>query len=60
MVKDDKRVPYRFGVLNSESIGAIHEATLEVLAETGALFEDDEAVELLASAGASVNNRQGG
>jgi trimethylamine--corrinoid protein Co-methyltransferase len=56
MARENKLAPYRLGVLDSESIGAIHEATLDVLAETGALFEDEEAVELLASAGAGVDD----
>jgi trimethylamine--corrinoid protein Co-methyltransferase len=54
MVVETKRVPYKLDVVNADEIGAMHEATLEVLAETGALFEEEEAVELLASAGAKV------
>jgi trimethylamine--corrinoid protein Co-methyltransferase len=53
---DEKRVPYRLGVLDADRIGAIHEATMEVLTETGALFEDGEAVELLSAAGAKVED----
>jgi trimethylamine--corrinoid protein Co-methyltransferase len=56
MVLDTKRVPYRLDVVDTDEISAMHEATLEVLAETGALFEDGEAVELLASAGADVDD----
>ncbi len=56
MARENKLAPYRLGVLDSESVGAIHEATLEVLADTGALFEDEEAIELLASAGAIVGD----
>jgi len=58
MAGETKRVPYELGVLDAEQISTIHEATLEVLAETGALFEDDEAVELLATAGAKVEDNR--
>jgi trimethylamine--corrinoid protein Co-methyltransferase len=56
MAREEKLAPYRLGVLDSESVDAIHQATLEVLADTGALFEDEEAIELLASAGAIVGD----
>jgi trimethylamine--corrinoid protein Co-methyltransferase len=56
MLMGSRRVPYALDVLDPASIDAIHEATLEVLSETGALFEDEEVLELLDSAGASVDD----
>lgn len=56
MVKDEKRVPYQLEVVDPDGIAAIHAATLEVLSEIGAFFEDEEALMLLSSAGAIVGD----
>lgn len=56
MGKDEKRIAYQLEVLSSDDIAAIHSGTLEVLSETGAFFEDGEAVMLLSSAGAAVGD----
>lgn len=47
-----KKIPYRLQALRADQIEAIHEATLEVLCETGAFLGDETAVRLLRSAGA--------
>lgn len=52
IVGDDKRVPYQLEAIDSEDIAAIHAATLEVLSETGAFYEEPETVALLTSEGA--------
>lgn len=52
MRKNDKKVPYRLEAVDSDDIAAIHAATLGILAETGALYEEPQALALLTSAGA--------
>jgi trimethylamine--corrinoid protein Co-methyltransferase len=55
MLERDRRILYRLEPIDLAGVQAIHAATLAVLADTGALFEDPEAVELLVSHGAKVN-----
>jgi len=50
---DNRQVPHQLAALDADGIAAIHAATLRVLSEAGAFFEDREAVDLLASAGAT-------
>ena len=52
----DRRVPYQLEVVDADGIAAIHAATIEVLSETGVIFEDPEVLELFSSAGAVVDN----
>jgi len=55
-VADERRVPHRLEVVDSDGVAAIHAATVEVLSETGVIFEDREALELLSSAGAEISD----
>ena len=55
-VNGERRVPYQLEILDSEGIAAIHAATVEVLSQTGAFFGDEEALTLLSSAGAVVDD----
>jgi trimethylamine--corrinoid protein Co-methyltransferase len=52
---DNRQVPYRLQVVDAEGIASIHDATIQVLWETGVVYEDEGALELLSSAGATVN-----
>jgi trimethylamine--corrinoid protein Co-methyltransferase len=47
-----RKTPYKLQVAGPQDLFSIHEATLDVLWETGAIFEDSTAVELLTAAGA--------
>ena len=53
---ESRQVPYRLEVLDSDGIAAIHAATVEVLSETGVVYEEKEAQDLLSSAGAVVDD----
>lgn len=48
-----------FSVLNDDQVHEIHQATLEVLYQTGVRVEDPDSRELLASAGAGVDQSTG-
>jgi trimethylamine--corrinoid protein Co-methyltransferase len=50
---DSRRIPYQLEAVDTGDIAAIHAATLRVLSEAGSFFEDQEAVDLLVSAGAA-------
>lgn len=50
-----KRVPYRLAVLTPGQVETIHKATLDVLWETGAYFEDPVSIQLLRCAGATCD-----
>jgi trimethylamine--corrinoid protein Co-methyltransferase len=49
---EKRQVPYRLQVVDPQGIAAIHDATVQVLSETGVAYEDEEALELLTAAGA--------
>jgi trimethylamine---corrinoid protein Co-methyltransferase len=49
-----RKIPYQLDATSSADIDAIHAASLEVLAETGAVYEEPEALRLLADAGATI------
>ncbi len=51
---DQRQVPYRLEAVDPKGVAAIHAATVEVLSETGVVYEDTEALELLTSAGAVI------
>jgi trimethylamine--corrinoid protein Co-methyltransferase len=55
-IGDERRVPYQLEVVDSDGLAAIHAGTVEVLSETGVIYEDPEALKLLASAGAVAND----
>ncbi len=46
-------------VLTEDRIDRVHEPTLKILAETGVVFWEHEAVEVLSAAGASVDRTTG-
>jgi trimethylamine--corrinoid protein Co-methyltransferase len=48
-------ITYKLEATHSQGIDAIHASTLDVLAEVGAFFEDEQAIELLRAAGANVD-----
>lgn len=50
--KANRQIPYQLRAVDADDIDAIHAATLRVLSEAGAFFEDQEAMDLLVSAGA--------
>jgi trimethylamine--corrinoid protein Co-methyltransferase len=52
-VNGERQVPYQLEIVDVDGIARIHAATLEVLAETGVIIDDSEALELLTSAGAT-------
>ena len=49
----------RIGVLSSSDLDAIHAETLKVLEQTGVFVEDDEARDIFADGGASVDRETG-
>jgi trimethylamine--corrinoid protein Co-methyltransferase len=53
---ESRQVPYRLEVLDTDDIAAIQAATVEVLSETGVVYEETETLDLLSSAGASVGD----
>ncbi len=53
-MKDFTKPGYQLKMISEQEIDAIHQASLAVLAETGAFYEEPEAVELLVSAGARL------
>lgn len=55
MVSSTREMPYNLQVADPQDLHSIHEATLDVLWQTGSVFEDPGALELLASAGAAVD-----
>lgn len=48
----DRRIPYTLEFVSADEISYLHSATLELLSEKGACFENQEAIDLLLSAGA--------
>jgi trimethylamine--corrinoid protein Co-methyltransferase len=52
---DNRQVPYRLQAVDAQGIAAIHDSTLRVLGETGVVYEDEGALELLSAAGGVVN-----
>ncbi len=56
MDTNSRQVPYRLEALDPDGIAAIHAATVEVLSETGVVYEETEALDLLSSAGAVVDD----
>ena len=48
--------PFVFQSLNQDQINLLHEASLEIMADTGMRFYDQEALDLLSKAGASVSD----
>jgi trimethylamine---corrinoid protein Co-methyltransferase len=50
--KSPPNIPYQLEATDPADIEAIHAASLQVLAETGAIYEDSESIEILARAGA--------
>jgi trimethylamine--corrinoid protein Co-methyltransferase len=53
---NNRRLPYRLDVVDSEAILGIHAATVDVLSDTGVVFEDEETVELLSKGGAITDD----
>jgi trimethylamine--corrinoid protein Co-methyltransferase len=51
-----RELPYQLEATDPADIEAIHAASLSVLADTGAVYENPEAVQLLAQAGASISD----
>jgi len=51
-----RQVPHRLQAVDPQGIAAIHDATVQVLSETGVVYEDEEALELLSAAGAVAND----
>ncbi len=52
--KSTPNLPYQLEATDPADIEAIHAASLQVLAETGAVYEDPESIEMLAEAGAII------
>jgi len=53
---NDRRLAYRLDVVDSEAISSIHAATVDVLFDTGVVYEDQETLELLSNAGAVAHD----
>ena len=53
---EKRQVPHRLQAVDPQGIAAIHDATVQVLSETGVVYEDEEALELLSAAGAVAND----
>jgi trimethylamine--corrinoid protein Co-methyltransferase len=51
-LRNRRRLPYRLDVVDTEDISSIHAATVDVLSNTGVVYEDEETVQLLSEAGA--------
>jgi len=58
-MKDFTRPGYQLKMITDPDIAAIHRASLTVLAETGAYYEDPEVVDLLVAAGAKLTPEGG-
>jgi trimethylamine--corrinoid protein Co-methyltransferase len=54
VITDEKKVPYQIQGIESDAVQSLHMATLSILEETGVVYEDQEAIALLASAGAII------
>jgi trimethylamine--corrinoid protein Co-methyltransferase len=51
-----RKIPYLLEATSPSDIYAIHAATISVLSETGAIYDDPEAIRLLVNAGATVHD----
>ncbi|MFW9916810.1 MAG: trimethylamine methyltransferase family protein [Candidatus Thorarchaeota archaeon] len=50
-----RKVPNKLNFVTSESMASLHSATIEILSERGASFENPEAIDLLLEAGAAFS-----